>query len=143
MTRLARGAKCGSPGSPVPARRSEESREARAAAPSPVLVRPKKCRRVSRFFRSSIGSMVLFLRNRLVQIQNHTGHRCVGGQLGPVQSRISRRIALIQELPGLLCVGRKIIPMEVEIVAQDLLVRRWWPAAGTQPEPKTQSRTRI
>src|SRR6266446_3752882 len=124
MTRLARGGKCGRPASPVPARRSEESREESAAAPSPVLVRLKKCRRVSSFFRSSIGSMGLFLRNGLVQIQNHTGHRCIGGQLGPVQSAISRRIALIQELVGLLCVSRKIVPMEAEIVKQDLLLRR-------------------
>src|SRR6266536_3458659 len=114
MTRLARGGKCGRPVSPVPARRSEESRAESAAAPSPVLVRLKKCLRVSRRFRSSIGPMGLFLRDGLVQVQNYTGHGCVGCQLGPVQRGISRRIALTQELVGLLCVGRKIVPMEME-----------------------------
>src|SRR6266850_1599780 len=124
MTRLARGGKCGKPASPVPARRSEDNREDSAAAPSPVLERLKKCRRVSSRLRSSIGSMGLFLRDGLVQIQNHAGHSRVGGQLGPVQSGISGRIALIQELASLLCAGRKIVPMEMEIIEQDLLLHR-------------------
>src|ERR1041385_3391365 len=65
MTRLALGAKCGRPEGPFDLSVSSASAlkragfksEPRAAAPMPVAMRPKKCRRVSNSFCSWSGSI--------------------------------------------------------------------------------------
>src|SRR5579885_2723552 len=109
MTRLALGAKCGRPARPpvlgsiagAAANSAGSSKDARAGMPMPTAVREKKCRRVVSNFHSRRGSsMVLFLGNCLVQVQNRTRHRGPGRQFACIQLLVERRLAHVQQFLG-------------------------------------------
>src|SRR5688572_2626836 len=68
------------------------SSEPSAAIPMPVAVRPKKCRRVINKLFSRSGSIISALGDGFVEIQNHAGNGCPGGQL--------RGVAFLRRFPG-------------------------------------------
>src|SRR5271166_5357147 len=101
MTRLALAGKLGKPGSPpvAVAQASFSRRLASAATPMPVAEREKKWRRV----RS--GSIVLFLGNRLVEVQDQARRRSVRREFSCIQRFVARRIAILEEFFRGLSVG--------------------------------------
>ena len=74
------------------------SSEASAAAPRPVALRPKKCRRVRASFNSSWYAIASLFRDRFVQVQDGAGDGGPGGQLGCIQLRVHWRFAHAQQL---------------------------------------------
>src|SRR5215469_1252840 len=100
MMRFAFGAKFGKPGSaPVVAPLRSRSRSvARAAIPMPVAVRPKKWRRVS-------ASIVLFLGDHLIQIEDEAGGCGIGREFGRIDRLVARRVSRVEILFGGFRVG--------------------------------------
>src|SRR5688572_30284 len=102
MTRLALGAKCGVPkgspnGLPSPAKSLGLSKDVSATAPMPRLVRPSNCRRERRRA-VSVTSFISSLRDRLVQVQDHTRDRRVGGDLRGVEFLVAWGFTRSQQL---------------------------------------------
>src|SRR5690348_13739488 len=98
MTRLALGAKCGTPGSPPitagfvsAASACGPSNEARAATPVAAAALPKKWRRVVCARNSLSGDIGLFLRDRFVETEQHAAESRPGGELGEIQLFIAAR----------------------------------------------------
>src|SRR6185369_11464657 len=63
------------------------SSELSAAAPMPVALRPKKCRRVINNAFSRIGSISI-LGQSFVEIQDHACHRGPRGEFGGLEIRV-------------------------------------------------------
>src|SRR5437879_5800663 len=97
MTRLARGAKCGSSGLSEPDAPNSFGfkSQASAATPMPVAVRPKKWRRVTCIGSNGVSSRFIgsFFGDGLIEVQQRAGHGGVGGKLHGIEHRISLRLA--------------------------------------------------
>src|ERR1035438_9234359 len=93
MTRLALAGKLGSPVSPpvAVALASRSRRLASAATPRPVTDREKKWRRVSS------GSIILFLGNCLVEVEDQACDGRVCREFSGIQCFVQRRIAIGQK----------------------------------------------
>src|SRR5437764_1076499 len=102
MTRFALGGKCGRPGTPptgAPARTaSRPSRVPSAIAPRFSPDRARNVRRLWCCADWSASKAGLLLRDRLVQVQDHAGDGCVGGQLDRVEGLVHRAVAVPDEL---------------------------------------------
>src|SRR3954468_17863749 len=151
MMRLALGGKWGkdfrppSPfrGSSAAPVDSAPSSVASTDEPRPTAVRPKKWRRVRARRCSRSGSIRSFLGDRLVEVQQHAGHRGIGGELGVIERPVERRLADPKEFLGRGAVRAELREHIPEVTCEDFELRRPWFADQCQSETVSDATTLV